>query len=60
ALRQIITTAKHHLKPQGWLILEHAHNQQTPVTKLLAANNYRDIEPRKDHAHHNRLIRARW
>jgi len=60
ALRQIITSAKHHLKPQGWLLLEHAHNQQIPVTQLLAANNYRNIEPRKDHAHHNRLVRARW
>ena len=60
ALRQIITTAKHNLKPQGWLILEHAHNQQIPVTQLLAANNYRNIEPRRDHAHQDRLIRARW
>jgi len=60
ALRQIITSAKHHLKPRGWLLLEHGHNQRTSVTNLLATEGYRQIETRKDHAHHNRLIHARW
>jgi len=60
ALHQIITSAKHHLKPRGWLILEHAHNQCIPVCDLLTANGYQDIHPQKDHANHDRLIRARW
>lgn len=59
ALREIVFQARSCLKPGGWLLLEHGYDQRAPVTELLAGNNYRDIDCFRDHAGHDRLVRAR-
>lgn len=59
AIREIATQARRCLKPGGRLLLEHGFDQRGQVTELLAAAGYRDIEGFKDHAGHDRLVRAR-
>ena len=59
AMREIIFCAKRCLKPGGWLLLEHGHDQRVPVAELLATNGYTDIHSRQDHASQDRLARAR-
>ena len=58
AIREIATQARRCLKPGGRLLLEHGFDQRGRVTGLLTAAGYRDIESFKDHAGHDRLVRA--
>ena len=59
AIREIVSQARRCLKPGGWLLLEYGYDQRGPVQESLAANDYRDIDCRKDHAGHDRLARTR-
>jgi release factor glutamine methyltransferase len=47
-LRQIITQAPAHLKPGGWLLLEHGYNQATAVRALLSAAGFAQVQSRCD------------
>jgi len=47
-IRQIIGDCLIHLKPQGWLMLEHGYNQAELVADLMANNGLVDIETIKD------------
>ena len=47
-IRQIISNCLIHLKPQGWLMLEHGYNQAEPVADLMAKTGLVDIETMKD------------
>ena len=44
ALTQIITAATGFLKPGGWLVLEHGYDQLQPVSQLLGAQGYTQVE----------------
>ena len=59
AIRQIAAQSMRCLKPGGLLLLEHGFDQRGQVAELLTAAGYRDIEGFKDHAGHDRLVRAR-
>lgn len=59
AIREIAAQARHCLKPGGWLLLEHGFNQREAVNRILASNEYLEIGCFKDHAGHDRLVRAR-
>lgn len=59
AIREIAAQARHCLKPGGRLLLEHGFDQRSQVTEILAAAGYRDIAGFRDHAGHDRLVRAR-
>lgn len=48
ALRAIVAGAPSHLVPEGWLLLEHGHDQGPPVRALLAANGFEAVETRRD------------
>ena len=48
ALRSIIAGARHHLEPDGWLLLEHGHDQAQAVHALLHAQGFVGIETRHD------------
>jgi release factor glutamine methyltransferase len=43
AIRQIATAARAHLKPGGWLLLEHGHDQSTTVAAILHEHRYNDV-----------------
>lgn len=48
ALRVISGGAAAHLRPGGWLLLEHGHDQGPQVQALLAAAGFTAIESRRD------------
>jgi release factor glutamine methyltransferase len=47
-IRQIIDESVLHLKPQGWLILEHGYNQAKAVAELMSAAGLVDLASIKD------------
>ncbi|KAA0014200.1 peptide chain release factor N(5)-glutamine methyltransferase [Billgrantia pellis] len=47
-LRHIIRSARAHLAPGGWLVLEHGHEQAAPVRALLHEAGYVDLASRRD------------
>ena len=54
ALRQIVAGAAAHLRPGGWLLLEHGWDQADAVAGLLAAAGFQAIAHRHDLAGHRR------
>lgn len=59
AIRQIAVQARRCLKTGGLLLLEHGFDQRAQVAESFTTAGYRDIEGFKDHAGHDRLVRAR-
>ena len=47
-LRHIVLAARDHLRPGGWLLLEHGYDQAGAVAALLAQAGYTRIETRRD------------
>ncbi len=47
-IRQIIIDAKQHLRPNGWLLLEHGYNQATAVAALLKNAEFHAIQHVQD------------
>jgi len=48
AIRRIAAQAPAHLHPNGWLLLEHGHDQGEPVRELLQAAGFIDVETLAD------------
>lgn len=48
ALRTIIAGATKHLKPDGWLLLEHGYDQAEDVRALLSAQGMRQVQSWRD------------
>jgi len=48
AIQHIIENAKNHIKPSGWLFIEHGYNQAEIVKDLFEKNDYQHIENAKD------------
>ena len=59
AIRVIISKATEHLKPEGYLLLEHGYNQGSAVRKLMHAASLNEIETRTDLAGHERVTMGR-
>lgn len=60
AIRHIVTETPRALRPGGWLLLEHGHDQGERVHALLAARGYVDIDFRRDLGNHVRCTGGRW
>ncbi len=58
-IRRIIEAAPAHLKPSGWLMLEHGWNQAKAVRGLLQGAGFQDVETRKDLAGIGRVSMGR-
>ncbi|MFZ3088166.1 MAG: peptide chain release factor N(5)-glutamine methyltransferase, partial [Methylotenera sp.] len=54
-IRKIIDDCLLHLKPQGWLMLEHGYNQAEQVADLMAQTGLVDIETIKDFGGNHRV-----
>ncbi len=54
-IRTIVSESLFHLKPQGWLMLEHGYNQAEQVADLMAQAGLVDIETIKDLGGNNRV-----
>ncbi|MYM23003.1 peptide chain release factor N(5)-glutamine methyltransferase [Duganella sp. FT135W] len=48
ALRIIIAGAPQHLKPQGWLLMEHGYDQSAAVRALLSEAGYDEVQSWQD------------
>jgi release factor glutamine methyltransferase len=48
AIHHIIENAKNHIKPSGWLFIEHGYNQAKILKDLFEKNGYQHIENAKD------------
>ena len=58
-LRTIIASAPAHLRPSGWLILEHGHNQDEACRTLLDAAGFTGVQTHPDLAGHPRVSLGR-
>lgn len=47
-IRKIVTQARTHLYPSGWLLLEHGYDQATAVRGLLLDAGFTDVQSRPD------------
>jgi release factor glutamine methyltransferase len=59
ALRIIIAGAPAHLKPHGWLLMEHGYDQAAAVRALLADAGYTEVQSWKDLAGIERVTGGR-
>ncbi len=59
ALRIIVAGAAAHLKPQGWLLMEHGYDQAAAVRDLLTVQGYSEVQSWTDLAGIERVTGAR-
>ncbi len=59
-IRTIVQQAPAHLKPGGWLLLEHGHDQAHAVQTLLANQGFEVVQSRPDLAGILRCSGGRW
>ncbi|GJI96854.1 release factor glutamine methyltransferase [Duganella caerulea] len=59
ALRIIVAGAAAHLKPQGWLLMEHGYDQAAAVRQLLTDQGYNEVQSWTDLAGIERVTGAR-
>lgn len=60
ALRAIIAAAPDHLKPDGWLLLEHGYNQGEAAPALLQEQGFVEVSDHQDAAGLSRSSCGRW
>ncbi len=60
AIRDISHDARARLKPGGWLILEHGHDQGPAVRHILDRDGYTDVETIRDMEDRDRVTLGRW
>lgn len=59
-LRTLVRTAGQHLRPGGWLLLEHGWNQAQAVCQELAQAGFAQVTTRQDLSGHHRCSGGRW
>lgn len=59
-LRALVRDAPQHLSSQGWLLLEHGHDQALAVRNLLDQAGFTDVQSRCDLAGIERCSGGRW
>jgi release factor glutamine methyltransferase len=59
-LRTIVGSAGAHLRPGGWLLLEHGHDQAETVCALLRAQGFGEVHSRSDLAGIARCSGGQW
>ena len=59
-IRAIVTQAPAHLRPGGWLLLEHGYDQAQAVQALLAARGFAQVQSRNDLAGIARCTGGQW
>jgi release factor glutamine methyltransferase len=60
ALAILINGAPYHLKPGGWLLLEHGAAQGPAVRATLVARGFAHVTSHRDLAGHERVSEAQW
>jgi release factor glutamine methyltransferase len=60
ALHSIVQGARVHLRPQGWLLLEHGADQANAVAGMLSKAGFSQVTSRRDLAGHRRCTGGQW
>jgi len=60
ALLRLIEDAPHHLRPGGWLLLEHGASQGAAVRAALVARGFTHVTSHRDLAGHERVTEGFW
>jgi release factor glutamine methyltransferase len=60
AIRTIVRQAPDHLRPGGWLLLEHGWDQALAVRELLTQTGFTQVQSRRDLAGIERCSGGRW
>ena len=58
-LERVVRCARHHLRADGWLLVEHGCDQDAPVRQSFTKAGYRDIGNRADAAGRSRVMLGR-
>ena len=59
-LRDLVASAPDALHPQGWLLLEHGHDQAPAVRELLSSRGFQQVQSRTDLAGIERCSGGQW
>lgn len=59
-IRLLADQARQHLKPGGYLLIEHGYDQQTAVQALFKRFNYQQITTHRDYAGNPRVTSGQW
>jgi release factor glutamine methyltransferase len=59
-IRLIVCDAPAHLRPDGWLLLEHGYDQAEAVRELLTRQGFAQAQSRKDLKGIERCSGAKW
>jgi release factor glutamine methyltransferase len=59
-IRLLADQARQHLKPSGYLLIEHGYDQQTAVQALFKRFNYQQITTHPDYAGNPRVTSGQW
>ncbi len=59
-IRLLADQARQHLKPDGYLLIEHGYDQQTAVQALFKRFNYQQITTHPDYAGNPRVTSGQW
>ncbi len=59
-IRVIVAGAAAHLEPDGWLLLEHGHDQGDAVRGLLEVAGFIDVATRRDLEDRDRVTLGKW
>lgn len=60
AIRAIVQDAPQHLRPGGWLLLEHGYTQHHAVQTLMEARGFTEVSGRLDLGGHVRCTGGQW
>ena len=60
AIRAIVAGAPSHLRPDGWLLLEHGWEQGSAVRALLEQAGFTDVATQRDLEDRDRVTLGRW
>lgn len=58
-IRHIVGQAPAHLRPQGWLLLEHGYDQGASVRRLLSDGGFAEVQTRRDYGGQERVTLGR-
>ncbi len=59
-IRKIVAQALRHLKPEGWLLIEHGCHQQTAAQAIFRHYRYQNIQTQHDLAGQPRITYGQW
>ena len=60
ALATLVDGAPLHLRPGGWLVLEHGADQAEPLRSALVARGFTHVTSHRDLAGHERISEGKW